>query len=501
MLEVRCLSLSHSPLDTLVVLVCEDRKIHTDPVIRSLIEAASAFEEFGGKKDESLTLFHPAGTLVRRAVFLGLGKAKDLTAESFRAGAGKAVSACIRMRLSEAAIAVPDAAGDAIDSQTVLTVLMEGAVLANHVFDAYKTEKKKKPLDAVQFICTADPDKTDQEEIDVSLAGRVTAACSGTLAARKWVNLPANDKPPEIFARMIADTLGPTGLAVDIKDESWLVEKGFGALLAVSRGSAAPPRLVTVDYHPEKAEKTVVLVGKGVTFDSGGIDIKPASGMETMKTDMAGAAAVAGTLLALSRLRPSIRVLGVMPLVENMPSGTATRPGDIVRTYSGTTVEINNTDAEGRLILADAMAWAVDTWHPDIVIDLATLTGACAIALGESIAGIFSNTAALSDALVASGKTTHERCWPMPLPDDYKDLLKSDIADLSNMSSGRYGGAITAALFLASFVGDTPWAHIDIAGPARAQKAGPWCDKGGTGFGVRLLCDWISRLQEQKRRH
>ncbi|MDL2269883.1 leucyl aminopeptidase [Desulfosarcina sp. OttesenSCG-928-A07] len=492
MLEVQSLPFGQIPVGTLVVLVCEDRMIHTDPAIVPLIEAATGVEEFNGKKDETLTLFHPDGALVRRAIFFGLGKAATLTGESFRAGAGKAMGALIRIGLSEAAIAVPDAVGDAVDSKTVLTGLMEGAVLANHVFDRYKAEKKKKTLSRVTFFCPA-----DQEEIARVLADDIASVCGATLVARDWVNLPANDKPPFVFAQMIADTLASRGLVVDIKDEKWLAEAGFGAMLAVSQGSTQPPRLVTVDYHPENPTQTLVLVGKGVTFDSGGIDIKPASGMETMKTDMAGAAAVAATMMALGRLRPSMRVVGVMPLVENMPSGTATRPGDVVRAYSGTTIEIGNTDAEGRLILADAMAWAIDTWHPDLVIDLATLTGACAIALGESIAGVFSNHTALSDALVASGNTTRDRCWAMPLPDDYKELLKSEIADLSNMSSGRYGGAITAALFLASFVGDTPWAHIDIAGPARAQKAGAWCGSGGTGFGVRLLCDFILGLQEK----
>lgn len=488
MLDVKHLHLDQTPVDTLVVPVCEDKMIHTDPVVISLIAATTGFEEFTGKKEDTLTLFHPAGAKVRRVIFFGLGKAEALTGEGFRTMAGKAVSACIRMKLSETAIAVPDAGGEKVDAQTVFSALMEGAALANHIFEPHKAEKKKNPLTRIVFICSE-----DQEKIGSALVGQIAVVCGATRMVRNWVTLPANDKPPVIFAQMIADAAATAGLAAEIRDESWLAENRFGAMLAVSAGSAAAPRLVTVDYHPENAEKTIVLVGKGVTFDSGGIDIKPASGMEAMKTDMAGAAAVAGTMMALGRLRPSVRVVGVMPLVENMPSGTATRPGDIVRSWSGTTVEINNTDAEGRLILADAMAWAIDTYHPEMVVDLATLTGACAIALGESIAGVFSNDEALSAAIVASGKTTHERCWPMPLPEDYKELLKSEIADLSNMSSGRYGGAITAALFLAAFAGKTRWAHIDIAGPARAQKATAYCGSGGTGFGVRLLCELILR--------
>jgi leucyl aminopeptidase len=277
-------------------------------------------------------------------------------------------------------------------------------------------------------------------------------------------------------------------------DERWLKEQKFGAMLAVGQGSNAKPRLVVLEYAPRNAKKTIVLVGKGVTFDSGGINLKPSGSIETMKMDMSGAAAVAGTLLAVARLKPSVRVVGVMPLVENMPSGTAIRPGDIVRSYAGKTIEIGNTDAEGRLILIDALAWAIEQYKPDATIDLATLTGACVVALGEKIAGVFSKDRDLSDAIMAAGETTHERCWPLPLPEDYKELLKNDFADLNNISSGRWGGAITAALFLSEFVGDTRWAHIDIAGPAWIKKASDYCGAGGTGFGVRLLCELLEKI-------
>jgi leucyl aminopeptidase len=238
----------------------------------------------------------------------------------------------------------------------------------------------------------------------------------------------------------------------------------------------------------------VALVGKGVTFDSGGINLKPTGSIETMKTDMSGAAAVAAALTAVAALKPRLRVIGVMPIVENMVSGNATRPGDVVKTYNGKTVEIGNTDAEGRLILIDAISWAIKKYKPETVIDLATLTGACVVALGEKIAGVFSNDDDLAQAIIASGDRSHERCWHMPLPEDYGELLKSDIADLSNMGKTRWGGAITAALFIKAFVGDTRWAHLDIAGPARAKEPGAYCNAGGTGFGVRLLCDLIGRL-------
>ena len=242
-------------------------------------------------------------------------------------------------------------------------------------------------------------------------------------------------------------------------------QKKFGALLAVAAGSQRKPRLVVLQYRHPGAKKTVALVGKGVTFDSGGLNLKTGGSMAEMKSDMSGAAAVA-----------------------------ATRPGDIIRSYSGKTIEIGNTDAEGRLILIDAMSYTVKKYKPQYLIDLATLTGACVIALGEKIAGVFSNDDKLAKAIIASGRKTYERCWRMPLPDDYKDLLKSDFADMNNMSSTRWGGAITAALFLSEFSGDTQWAHIDIAGPSYAKKENAYCGAGGTGFGVRLLCDLIDRL-------
>ena len=231
-----------------------------------------------------------------------------------------------------------------------------------------------------------------------------------------------------------------------------------------------------------------------MTFDSGGINLKPSASLDEMKMDMSGAAAVAAALITLARLKHKFRVVGVIPVVENMPSGDATRPGDIIKSYSGKTIEIGNTDAEGRLILIDAMAYANKMFKPDVMIDMATLTGACVVALGEKIAGVFSPDAALSAAIVAAGTATGERCWAMPLPEDYKPLLTSEFADINNMSSTRYGGAITAALFLSEFVEDTPWAHIDIAGPAYSKKAGDYCGAGGSGFGVRLLVEWLGNV-------
>jgi leucyl aminopeptidase len=249
--------------------------------------------------------------------------------------------------------------------------------------------------------------------------------------------------------------------------------------------------MVVLEHKPRSGRDTVVLVGKGVTFDSGGLNIKTGPSLGDMKSDMAGAAAVTATLLTAAALKLNRRIVGVIPLVENMVSGRSTRPGDIVTSFSGKTVEIGNTDAEGRLILADAMAYAVKTYAPKVMIDVATLTGACVVALGEKIAGVFASDETLRSELLAAAGRTQERCWPLPLPEDYKELLKSSFADINNMPSAREGGAISAALFLSEFVGNTPWAHIDIAGPAYQKKESAYCGAGGTGFGVRLLMDWL----------
>jgi leucyl aminopeptidase len=489
MLEIKTVNLSRAKVDTLVVPVCEDRAIHQDKTVTSLIDTAKAFKEFKGKKGDRITLFEPAGTRITRVAFFGLGKADALDGEGFRAMAGKAVKFCLNAGLSSMTVATPSAAKVGIDTKSLFKALLEGACLGNHVFDRYKQEKEKKPVKRVVLMASA-----AQKKAHGKLPDTVAAVCGASIMAREWVTMPANDKKPETFAEMLREAATAAGLKTRIMDEQWLAKKRFGAMLAVGQGSSAKSRLVALEYAPKNAAKTIVLVGKGVTFDSGGLNLKPSGHIETMKIDMAGAAAVAGTLMAVARLKPDVKIVGVMPLVENMPSSSAVHPGDIIRAYTGKTVEIGNTDAEGRLILIDAMAWAIEQYKPDTLIDMATLTGACVVALGEKIAGVFAKDQHLVEAILASGESTHERCWQLPLPEDYKELLKNDVAELSNVGPGRWGGAIVAALFLSEFVGDTRWAHIDIAGPAWTKKGTDYCGAGGTGFGVRLLCDLIERL-------
>jgi leucyl aminopeptidase len=367
--------------------------------------------------------------------------------------------------------------------------MLEGACLANHHFDHYRKEKETKPLKRIQFCVEPRIGRSFK-----SLPGRVAATCRGTILARDWVNIPSNDKKPAEFARTIIRLAKKERLKSKLLGKKELQQKKFGAILAVAAGSQAAPAMLILDHHPQGAKQTVALVGKGVTFDSGGLNLKSTASINLMKSDMAGAAAVAATMLTVARQQSRLRVVGLMPLVENMLSATATRPGDIIRSYSGKTVEIGNTDAEGRLILADAISYAAQKYRPQVLIDMATLTGACVMALGEGMAGLFSDDDELAQTIIQSGVKTHERCWRMPLPQDYKKLLKSDLADINNMPNSRWGGAITAALFLSEFVAKTRWAHIDIAGPAYRKKGNDYCGPGATGFGVRLLCDLLSRI-------
>ena len=489
MLKYTAVSLEKTKVEMLAVPVCENGPVHDDPLVLKLIESATALDEFSGESKQQVILYNPQGTRVSRCVCMGLGAQEKVTPETLRGFAGRAVKAAMQAKRDRLVIAVPLKGSFGFEPATAVQAILEGTLLANHVFDRYKKNPRETPLKEIALRMAPDVSK--------SLSGLIPAAhviCQGTLQAREWINTPSNDKVPTQLGDMMTRAAQKTGLRITRLTEAQLRQKKFGALLAVAAGSSHPPCLLEMAYAPKGARKTIVLVGKGVTFDTGGISLKQSSGMEAMKGDMSGAAAVAATLIAVSRLKPKHRVVGIMPMVENMPSGSATRPGDIVTSFSGKTVEIGNTDAEGRLILIDAMAYAVKKYKPDIMIDLATLTGACVVALGERLAGVFSNDEELSRAVVASGQSVHERCWAMPLPEDYKELLKSDYADISNMPKTRYGGAISAALFLSDFVGDTRWAHIDIAGPAFAKKGNDYCGPGGSGFGVRLLCDLIGKL-------
>jgi leucyl aminopeptidase len=449
----------------------------TEGAVGRGLEAA----DFTGKKGQTAVLLAPGGGLVR-LVAIGLGKRAALDAKGREAAGGAAAVA-----LAKDAKAVLDArlAGGAEAAAEVAL----GAVLRHWRFDRYRTTEKAedKPKLAALSVMTEEATKAKP-----AFAPK-RALAEGVFLTRELVSEPPNVLHPAEFAERCKG-LEKLGLAVEVMGPKELKKLGFGAMLGVAQGSAQEPRMVVMRWEgaKKKGAKPVCFIGKGVTFDTGGISIKPAGGMEDMKWDMAGAGTVAGLMAALAGRKAKVDAVGLLGLVENMPSGTAQRPGDVVRTASGQTVEVINTDAEGRLVLADVMHYAQERFAPRFMVDLATLTGAIIIALGHEHAGMFSNNDELAQQVAAVGEQVGEACWRMPLGEEYDKKIKSDIADMKNVG-GRDGGSIIAAQFLLRFVKDrgtdkaVPWVHLDIAGTAWSSKDAATVPKGATAFGVRLL--------------
>ena len=426
-----------------------------------------AAREFTGGAGDLVSV--PGGDLPYREVaFVGLGDEVD--AEGLRRAAGTVgrfagpyQTVCTTLNLVELA-----GAAEAV---------VVGYLLGAYRFDEYQTEPKVRSNERLELL--------DGSDDMIAAIDRAMAVARGVALARDLVNQPAVDKAPDVLAAR-AQALNER-IAVEIVDEIEAAERGYGGLLAVGSGAANPPRMVILRYEPEDAASSLALVGKGIVFDSGGLSLKPAAMMEAMKTDMAGAATVYGAMQAIAELGLPVRVLGVAPLSENMTGGAAQRPGDVFVAYRGTTVEVLNTDAEGRLVLADGLGIAVEA-EPDLIVDIATLTGAAKVALGPGIGAIFGNDDEAVAAVEAAARFSGEAMWPLPFERSYRKQLKSTIADIKNIGD-RYGGAITAALFLSEFVDDRPWVHLDVAGPARADKAEHYISPGGTGFGVRTLVE------------
>lgn len=457
--------------------------IDSESIVNDLVESAKNIGgDFPDKKGKSISLYAQEG--YKKVSLYCMGKKEDVKNDDIREFAGKSVTAAIDNRDAEISFV--------ISHEDCLEKVMEAATLSNFIFDRYKgaklkEEDRKRPLEAITIYMDNPKDYTE-------LMDKIENVCNGTFMAREWVSTPAIDLYPEVYANQVAEIAKMENLDVKIYEEADLKKMGFNTLLSVSVGSDKKPKFVVVEYKPDGAEETVALVGKGVTFDSGGLSLKPGNSMEDMKSDMGGSALVAATIITAARLGLKKNIIAALPMVENMPSGSAVKPGDVVTAYNGKTVEILNTDAEGRLILADSISYINKTYKPDTLFDFATLTGACVVALGEKIAAVYSNNQEKADKLIESSQSTYERCWKMPLPDDYNELLKSDIADLRNISTTRYGGSITAALFLQEFVEEgTDWVHVDIAGPAFQAKASAYVPQGGTGFGVRLMIDYLMK--------
>jgi leucyl aminopeptidase len=478
----------------LVVGVCPEQ-INTavlqaiDEKLVGAFSMATQSQEFGAEKGDLLLLHNPQGNFYRRVLFVGLGKQDQFSLKALRQQASDIVKYLTDRKINSFQLSADSFMVPAASSKDSLQTLAEGLLMADYCYDLYMPAEKKDKRIALESVEILLAQQNAVAEAEVAVA-EAEAICSGVFLARDLVNAPGNLKSPEYIARQAEALSALTGVSVKLLEQGELKLQGFEAFLAVAQGSERPPYLIVVEYKGgAQGERPYALVGKGVVFDSGGISLKPGAGMDEMKMDMAGAAAVLGTIEAAARLQLPVNLVGVIPAVENMPSGTAYRPGDIVSSLSGKTIEVLNTDAEGRLILADALTYAA-RYQPQAMIDLATLTGACILALGHHAAGLMGNDQALVDCLLGAGERSDERLWQLPLWDEYAEQIKSDFADVKNIG-GRPGGAITAGAFLQKFAEDSAWAHIDIAGVAWAESAKAGQPKGGTGFGVRVLIDYL----------
>ena len=472
-----------------VVAVLEERRLspsaaELDKLTGGALKRAMQASRFKGKASELLEVLAPKGVDNSRVLLVGLGKPADLGARELENAGGEALAKLNALGESEATVVVDDIEGAELKASECAARLAYGARLRAYRFDRYKTKEKPE-------------DKPSLKSFTVAVGQRAAAkraydvldkVADGVCFTRDLVSEPANELYPQTLAKR-AQSLSKLGVEVEVLDEKALKRLGMGALLAVGQGSERPPRVVVMRWNGGRGKKVpIAFVGKGVTFDTGGISIKPSADMHDMKWDMGGAGVVIGLMRALAGRKAKVNAVGVIGLVENMPSGKAYRPGDIVKSLSGQTIEVLNTDAEGRLVLADCLWHAQEAYKPETVVNLATLTGAIIIALGHQTAGLFANDDELAEHLTAAGKAVGEPVWRLPMSEEYDKAIDCDAADMKNIGEGRAAGSITAAQFLQRYIKDgTKWAHIDIAGVTWSKKDKPTVPKGGTGFGVRLL--------------
>jgi leucyl aminopeptidase len=438
-------------------------------------------EGFLGKEGQSAVAHPPSGLALDRLIALGLGPKKELNLESLRRAGGQLARKAREVRIESAFIEWPRQFKD-----DQIKAFVEGILLGSYQFNRYKTQLKDAPKGLQKFIFKVPSDLVSFTNRAIQTA---ESYAEGTILARDLINGAPSDVTPKVLADT-AVKLAKGSIQLKLYTKKDLVRMGAGGLLGVNIGSALEPYLIHLHYKPMgKAKKSVAIVGKGITFDSGGLSLKPAASMETMKMDMSGAAAVLGVFSQLAKLKPNVEVHGIIPTTENMPGGRAYKPGDVLKAINGKTMEVLNTDAEGRLVLSDGLSYAVQQ-KVDEIIDLATLTGACVVALGSLISGALSNDPKLLDRVKKATDTEGERIWELPLVKEYREDIKSKVADIKNIGGGREAGTIIGGLFLQEFVGDTPWVHLDIAGPAyleREYPGIPYLTYGGTGLMVRSL--------------
>jgi len=462
-----------------------------DRALGGQIKAAIDSGDFRGSAGQQHLIYANGELQAKRVLLIGMGKEAGIDPDALRSLGGTAIKEARGRRAAKVQLAVPGLRR--VKAAAAAQALAEGAVLGGYRFDGYKEPGEEPPASVAALQLSFEKSADLRAARTATKRGVVLAESQNV--ARDLSNAPGNDLPPAALAREAQRVGKEVGLKVKVLGPAELKKRKMGAILAVGAGSAHPPRIIAMEHVPKRKVKkgeAICFVGKGVTFDSGGISIKPSAGMDEMKHDMSGAAAVVGALRACALLNVPYHVVGVIGAAENMPSGTAYRPGDVVKAASGKTIEVLNTDAEGRVVLADAFHYAKTEYQPQAMIDLATLTGACVIALGRWATGAFGNNQKLLDLLRKTGDDVSERVWPMPLLDGHRKAVKSEIADVKNTGGGREAGASTAAAFLDAFVGDTPWVHLDIAGTGWSSQAGAYQPRGASGVGVRLLVELLT---------
>jgi leucyl aminopeptidase len=459
-----------------------------DKMLRGGLRDLLDTKEFEGKANEVL-LYHTQGHVpAKRLLLVGLGKKKDLTLDGFRQAMGYAAKRVRQSKAETFVVALPTVAPKGCSWVEVAQAMAEGAMLGSYQFTAYRSEKS--PASDVRLMRILAQQKSQLRQLAEGIRRGQTTA-EATAFVRDLCNHPSNVMTPTRIASEAKAIAKEVGVSLKVLEQKDMEQLGMGALLGVARGSHEPPKFIVLEYNGsrKKDERPVVFVGKTITFDTGGISLKPAENMEHMKADMTGGAEVLASLRAAARLKLPLRLISILPVAENMPGGQAMKPGDIVTTLSGKTVEVQNTDAEGRLILSDGLAYAL-RYKPAALVDIATLTGACVVALGQFAIGMFGTDAKLKDNVRKAGLKAGERVWEMPLWEEYFEQLKSDVADMRNIG-GRGGGMITAALFLSKFVGDSPWVHLDIASTDWSERERAYIPKGPTGIGTRLLIQYL----------
>jgi len=456
----------------------------TDSKITLMIK--QSIKDMGGIFGK-ITIIPITGT-TQRILLAGIGKKEKFTNDTIRFVSGKIAQKARELKLKEFSIIAPPSS--LIEPISSVSQIVEGCKMSLYKFEKYKSKKENKTPDLTILVT-----KSEKVLKTIKIAESIS---NGVIYTKEIANLPPNECIPATLANFAQNISRKNKMKCTVISKNELRKRGFGGITAVGQGSKNEPKLIILEHnHGVQNQKPIVLVGKAVTFDTGGISLKPGEKMDEMKFDKCGGCTVLGIMKTISELKLPINVVGIIPSVENMPGGESYRPGDIIKLYNGKTAEILNTDAEGRLILADALSYGEKHYSPKAIIDFATLTGACIIALGTNIAGMISNNEKLTQKIIESSKRTTEEVWSLPLNDDYLDMVKSDVADIKNVGIGRAAGTITAAAFLRNAIEDTPWIHIDIAGVAWTQTATkdkPYNPKGATGFGVRLILDYLQNM-------